>query len=116
MSIKVDSLKRLYSSGKITDDEISALTTVSPEEKEEILTSHLENGVEEYIVCLQDLGVDITEDLREATEQRAIEIAGFEEKSSDFQTLIDNLPPGQVKNLLKDEVCGEILSKYGVEG
>lgn len=116
MSIKVESLKRLYFSGKITAEEVSALTTVSPEEKEEILTAQPENKVEEYIVCLQDLGVDVAEDLQEATEQRVIEIAGFEEKSSDFQTLIDNLPPGQVKNLLKDEVCGEILSKYGVEG
>lgn len=42
------------------------------------------------------------------------EIASFEEKSSDFQKLIDALPPGQVKNLLKDPVCGKILSKYGV--
>ena len=53
--------------------------------------------------------------IKEAVEKRVQEIAGFEEKSSDFQTLIDNLPPGQVKNLLKDPVCGEILTKYGVE-
>ena len=36
------------------------------------------------------------------------------EKSNDFQTVLDNLPPGQVKNLLKNPVCGPILEKYGV--
>lgn len=35
-------------------------------------------------------------------------------KANDFQIVIDNLPPGQVKNLLKDPVCGPILEKYGV--
>ncbi len=52
--------------------------------------------------------------LKQAVEKRVNEIAGFEEKSSDIQKLIDALPPGQVKKLLKDPVCGEILSKYGV--
>lgn len=37
-----------------------------------------------------------------------------DEKAGDFQTILDNLPPGQVKNLLKDPVCGQILEKYGV--
>lgn len=37
-----------------------------------------------------------------------------DEKSGDFQTILDNLPPGQVKNLMKDSVCGPILEKYGV--
>ena len=37
-----------------------------------------------------------------------------DEKANDFQTILDNLPPGQVKNLLKDPVCGPILEKYGV--
>lgn len=37
-----------------------------------------------------------------------------DEKASDFQIILDNLPPGQVKNLLKDPVCGPILEKYGV--
>lgn len=37
-----------------------------------------------------------------------------DEKANDFQTILDNLPPGQVKNLLKDEVCGPSLEKYGV--
>lgn len=37
-----------------------------------------------------------------------------DEKASDFQIILDNLPPGQVKNLLKNPVCGSILEKYGV--
>lgn len=37
-----------------------------------------------------------------------------DEKAGDFQTLLNILPPGQVKNLLKDPVCGPILEKYGV--
>ena len=37
-----------------------------------------------------------------------------DEKASDFQIIMDNLPPGQVKNLLKNPVCGPILEKYGV--
>lgn len=39
-----------------------------------------------------------------------------DEKAGDFQTILDNLPPGQVKKLLKDPVCGPILEKYGVTG
>ena len=38
-----------------------------------------------------------------------------DEKAGDFQTILDNLPPGQVKNLLNDPVCGPILEKYGVQ-
>ena len=38
------------------------------------------------------------------------------EKANDMMTLLEHLPPGQVKNLLKDEVCGEILRKYGITG
>ena len=37
-----------------------------------------------------------------------------DEKAGDFQTLLNSLPPGQVKNLLKDPVCGPILEKYGL--
>ena len=37
-----------------------------------------------------------------------------DEKAGDFQTILDNLPHGQVKNLLKNPVCGPILEKYGV--
>ncbi len=38
------------------------------------------------------------------------------EKAEDFLTLLGALPPGQVKNLLKDETCGAILAKYGITG
>ena len=55
-------------------------------------------------------------ELEQAVENRVAEIAAFEEAEEDFKTLLDNLPPGQVKNLLKDEVCGPILAKYGVTG
>ena len=37
-----------------------------------------------------------------------------DEKGGDFQIILDNLPPGQVKNLLKNPVCGPTLEKYGV--
>ena len=53
---------------------------------------------------------------KQRTEAMAQEIRENAEKAGDFQTIIDNLPPGQVKNLLKDEVCGPILEKYGVTG
>lgn len=53
---------------------------------------------------------------KQRTEAMAQEIRHNAEKAGDFQTIIDNLPPGQVKNLLKDEVCGPILEKYGVTG
>lgn len=36
------------------------------------------------------------------------------EKANDLMTLLNALPPGQVKNLLKDEACAAILSKYGI--
>lgn len=53
---------------------------------------------------------------KQKTEAMAQEIRDNAGKASDFQTVIDNLPPGQVKNLLKDPVCGPILEKYGVTG
>lgn len=53
---------------------------------------------------------------KQRTEAMAQEIRQNAEKAGDFQTIIDSLPPGQVKNLLKDEVCGPILEKYGVTG
>lgn len=37
-----------------------------------------------------------------------------DEKASDLMTLLGALPPGQVKNLMKDETCARILEKYGV--
>ena len=38
------------------------------------------------------------------------------EKASDLATLLNALPPGQVKQLLKNSACTEILKKYGIEG
>lgn len=37
------------------------------------------------------------------------------EKASDLMKLLEALPPGQVKNLMKDETCAAILKKYGVD-
>lgn len=51
---------------------------------------------------------------RQQAEKLAKEIKKNIEKANDFQKIIDNLPPGQVKKLLKDEICGPILEKYGV--
>lgn len=42
------------------------------------------------------------------------ERAADKEAAQDLRTLLDNLPPGQVKNLLKDATCGAILEKYGI--
>lgn len=36
------------------------------------------------------------------------------EKADDLMTLLNHLPPGQVKQLLKNEACGAILRKYGI--
>ena len=36
------------------------------------------------------------------------------EKANDLMTLLNALPPGQVKQLLKDEACAAILEKYGI--
>lgn len=36
------------------------------------------------------------------------------EKAEDLLTLLSALPPGQVKQLLKDETCSVILNKYGI--
>lgn len=38
------------------------------------------------------------------------------EKANDLMTLLSALPPGQVKQLLKDEKCAAILEKYGITG
>lgn len=42
--------------------------------------------------------------------------AADKEKAEDMLTLLGALPPGQVKNLLKDETCAAILNKYGIGG
>jgi len=38
------------------------------------------------------------------------------EKANDLMTLLSALPPGQVKQLLKNESCAAILAKYGITG
>ncbi len=38
------------------------------------------------------------------------------EKAGDLMTLLSALPPGQVKQLLKDETCAAILAKYEIFG
>lgn len=38
-----------------------------------------------------------------------------DEKASDLMTLLDALPEGQVKQLMKDEKCAAILAKYGIK-
>lgn len=52
--------------------------------------------------------------LKDAVDARAAEIASAETAAADFRTLLDALPPGQVKQLYKDPTCAEILEKYGV--
>lgn len=42
--------------------------------------------------------------------------AADKEKADDFMILLNALPPGQVKQLLKDETCKAILAKYGIGG
>lgn len=43
-------------------------------------------------------------------------VAESREKSDDLMTILGALPPGQVKNLLKDPTIGPILQKYGITG
>lgn len=38
------------------------------------------------------------------------------DKADDLMTLLGALPPGQVKQLLRDETCAAILDKYGIGG
>lgn len=38
------------------------------------------------------------------------------EKADDLMAILGALPPGQVKNLLKDPTIGPILEKYGITG
>ena len=42
--------------------------------------------------------------------------AADKEKAEDMMILLGALPPGQVKQLLKDETCAAILNKYGIGG
>ena len=43
-----------------------------------------------------------------------LERAKDKEAAQDLMTLLDALPPGQRKQLLKDETCAAILNKYGI--
>ena len=43
------------------------------------------------------------------------ERAADREKADDMMTLLSALPPGQVKNLLKNEACAAILRKYVIK-
>ena len=43
-------------------------------------------------------------------------IAADKDKANDLMVLLDALPPGQVKQLLKDDTCAAILGKYGITG
>lgn len=56
-------------------------------------------------------------------EKRRKEIFAFNQKraadaeaAQDLHTLLSALPPGQKKQLLKDETCAAILEKYGITG
>lgn len=40
--------------------------------------------------------------------------AADKEAADDLHRLLSALPPGQVKQLLKDEACAAILTKYGI--
>ena len=44
------------------------------------------------------------------------ERAADKEAAEDLHTLLSALPPGQKKQLLKDETCAAILNKYGITG
>lgn len=43
-----------------------------------------------------------------------LERAKDKEAAQDLHTLLTALPPGQKKQLLKDEACRAILTKYGI--
>lgn len=45
-----------------------------------------------------------------------LERAKDKEAAQDLMTLLHALPPGQRKQLLKDETCAAILEKYGITG
>jgi hypothetical protein len=37
-----------------------------------------------------------------------------DEKAADLMALLEALPPGQRKQLLKNETCAAVLAKYGI--
>lgn len=38
------------------------------------------------------------------------------EKANDLMTLLQAMPKGQVKQLLKDDACAKIIKKHGITG
>lgn len=42
--------------------------------------------------------------------------AADREAADDLNALLRALPPGQVRQLLKDNTCAAILTKYGITG
>ena len=54
-------------------------------------------------------------ELRDKIIQYNRTVAESKEKADDLMTILGALPPGQAKNLLKDETIGPILKKYGIE-
>ncbi len=54
------------------------------------------------------------QELRERIIAHNKAVAESREKANDFMALLSALPPGQVKNLLKDETIAQILKKYGI--
>lgn len=53
-------------------------------------------------------------ELRDKIIQYNRTVAEAKEKADDLMTILGALPPGQAKNLLKDETIGPILKKYGI--
>lgn len=51
---------------------------------------------------------------RQKCKKLAEEIKKSVKMASDFQFIMNHLPPGQRKNLLNDPYCGSILKSYGV--
>lgn len=58
----------------------------------------------------------MTPDMRERIIQFNLAMAADKEKADDLMALLSALPPGQVKNLMKDDTCAAILRKYGITG
>lgn len=58
----------------------------------------------------------MNEALRKKIIQYNRAVAANKEKAEDFMMVLGALPPGQVKNLLKDPTIGPILEKYGIGG
>ena len=55
-------------------------------------------------------------ELREKIIAYNLQRTAEKEKADDLMALLGALPPGQVKQLCKDETCAAILEKYGISG